>query len=602
MGLPTAITPDVTTGHVGDHIEIHALLNSMWANVMDSDYAGGAPATVGADSTDAIQAAIDSLPASGTIVGGTVFFPPGAYEYTSLSLDALHGITFLAFGNAETSAQPSVLRFTGSDASSAITFASAVGIRFSGIRFYSSNAAASGYILDGTKATTDTNGVVIEHFYFSAAGTDVSFVKIGGGSAWHFRDGTFVGGKYHIDGGTFSNSVQLDRVSHFSANTMPIWNPSTAWTINSPVVEPLASGAPGFIGHSAGWTMSSIVITNPYMEFSGDHSGSWITFAGKGLTITGGSISMGNPQTSAAYLVTVDDATSSRLRLDGITLSAGPTQNNKAYLINNNAAPSMPGIEVRGLSVTAIAPGHWFTSTPSLSADIDFSNQTSSGFSNWRQLGKAAIFTRGIHTPQATAQSVFVGLRPNLLTDAEADFEDGGTPAWQNSANTTLTESTSQALHGTHSLSVACSGGGDGAFITSRAIPVSATTFYTFVVWVKPGTTERSIRMDLVFHDNVGGSSAIQTVYGSHTSEVAGSWTQLTVQGTAPTGAVSCRIIGNIVGPAAESHYFDQAMLVVGAYQGWNLASENLGGNLYIDSGVLKFAWPNGTVDTLSTA
>lgn len=62
-------------------------------NVMNAAYSGGADPTGTNDSTDAIQAAIDALPAS----GGPVFFPPGTYKISS-ALSVPSGTRLLGSG------------------------------------------------------------------------------------------------------------------------------------------------------------------------------------------------------------------------------------------------------------------------------------------------------------------------------------------------------------------------------------------------------------------------------------------------------------------------------------------------------------------------
>jgi hypothetical protein len=86
MALPETVSAGAA-GHLGDHEEIHKLLNSAYLNVRDPDYGAAGDGTT--DDTAAIQAAIDDL-ANGygpaNTVGGTVYLPNGVYKVSSALL------------------------------------------------------------------------------------------------------------------------------------------------------------------------------------------------------------------------------------------------------------------------------------------------------------------------------------------------------------------------------------------------------------------------------------------------------------------------------------------------------------------------------------
>jgi hypothetical protein len=86
MALPETVTAG-SAGHLGDHEEIHKLLNSAYVNVRDPEYGAAGDGT--ADDTAEIQAAIDDL-ANGygpaNTIGGTVYLPNGVYKVSSALL------------------------------------------------------------------------------------------------------------------------------------------------------------------------------------------------------------------------------------------------------------------------------------------------------------------------------------------------------------------------------------------------------------------------------------------------------------------------------------------------------------------------------------
>jgi hypothetical protein len=86
MALPETVTAGAT-GHLGDHEEIHKLLNISSVNVRDPDY--GATGDGVADDTAEIQAAVDDV-ADGlgptNLQGGVVYFPHGTYKVSSAIL------------------------------------------------------------------------------------------------------------------------------------------------------------------------------------------------------------------------------------------------------------------------------------------------------------------------------------------------------------------------------------------------------------------------------------------------------------------------------------------------------------------------------------
>lgn len=101
--LVTTIVPNVTTGHIGDHLDLHDWFNGTGniAVITDADYGavdGGSAAT----NTAAIVAAADDIAASG--VPGEVIIPPGMdFPVTPDAVSgAWSGVTFTGGGTLST--------------------------------------------------------------------------------------------------------------------------------------------------------------------------------------------------------------------------------------------------------------------------------------------------------------------------------------------------------------------------------------------------------------------------------------------------------------------------------------------------------------------
>jgi Pectate lyase superfamily protein len=93
------------SGHIADHNNISDVLTGSGAeyNVLNTAFSGGADPTATADSTAAIQAAINA--ANGQF-GSIVFFPPGAYKITS-ALTTYPGVYIVGASSDATSIRQS---------------------------------------------------------------------------------------------------------------------------------------------------------------------------------------------------------------------------------------------------------------------------------------------------------------------------------------------------------------------------------------------------------------------------------------------------------------------------------------------------------------
>ena len=165
------------------------------------------------------------------------------------------------------------------------------------------------------------------------------------------------------------------------------------------------------------------------------------------------------------------------------------------------------------------------------------------------------------------------GLANNILCRDDSSFEFG-TGTWVAGSNTAVTQSTTRALDGTHSLALTATAAGAMAASTgvgtypASYYPVVAGQTYTASAYFYPGSTARIVNVYIQWYTS---SSSSTTTTGSNVSEVANTWTQATVSAAAPAGALYARIGVNIssVG-ASEVHYIDQVSFNIGSSAIWS--------------------------------
>lgn len=165
----------------------------------------------------------------------------------------------------------------------------------------------------------------------------------------------------------------------------------------------------------------------------------------------------------------------------------------------------------------------------------------------------------------------YVGRSPgapmNLLCRDDASFEGGlgGTTAV---SNCSVAQSSAQALYGSHSMAITASAAGN-CTVRSGTYPVGAGLTYSAVVSLLAASTPRDAELSIVWLNSSG--AVIETTTGAEVEDGT-QWTQLTVSGAAPTGAVSAYLTTEIVAAAAsEVHYEDGCGLFAGTNTLWSL-------------------------------
>ena len=172
----------------------------------------------------------------------------------------------------------------------------------------------------------------------------------------------------------------------------------------------------------------------------------------------------------------------------------------------------------------------------------------------------------GVVTSSTTVTSV--AQSANMLDANTASIETDAT-GWQGNYNSPARAiSNDFSLDGGHSLKFSVGIGPDTSAIgTVPRVPVAAGQVYTGLLSLR-GVTARSVRADLAWFDVSG--NYLGSTTGPVSTEVAGTWTQATVSGTAPAGAVSAQLVANVfaVAGASEFHYLDRAGIFAGVYTG----------------------------------
>lgn len=153
--------------------------------------------------------------------------------------------------------------------------------------------------------------------------------------------------------------------------------------------------------------------------------------------------------------------------------------------------------------------------------------------------------------------SIDVSSPLNLLSADDAGFKSGiGTAV---GTNATLAQNTSVTLGNADSLAVTATAA--GAFsVALGPYPVTAGVAYYALASSKAAATAETFSASLQWLNSSGG--VISTTAGTGLADSTSNWTQATVSGVAPAGAVNAKIIAGWANAAAsEVHYVSQVAL-----------------------------------------
>jgi len=160
-----------------------------------------------------------------------------------------------------------------------------------------------------------------------------------------------------------------------------------------------------------------------------------------------------------------------------------------------------------------------------------------------------------------------------LLTANQSSFETG-TTGWANSGgNSSIAQTTAQALDGTHSLSLTASSAADMYAYTSigtSGVPVTGGGTYTAYAYFRAATTGRNVQATINWYDSSG--TLISGVNGALVADTTTGWTQAYCTAVAPSNAAYAALITWVRAPAnAEVHYVDVAWFAAGYLTQWRI-------------------------------
>jgi hypothetical protein len=182
------------------------------------------------------------------------------------------------------------------------------------------------------------------------------------------------------------------------------------------------------------------------------------------------------------------------------------------------------------------------------------------------------IFTTADQT-NARVQ-IDVQARINALSAQDSSLEATGVGNWASAANCTVTRVTTDASHGTGSLQLSSTAGGNMSARIGTAGRIACTpgVLLTAVADFRAAVSLRSTRIDIEWYNTGGG--LISTTTGTAGNDAVGSYTQrVCTAATAPALTTTATVLVNVLatGAGAEVHRVDRIGLTVGTSNTWGL-------------------------------
>jgi hypothetical protein len=584
------------------------------------------------DNTTALQTLLNT--AKTAAAGARLFFPPlynggrAKYRFSgTLDVTNCSNVQLVSTGT-NNNAGGAELKYTSAGSAPGIRFGSSRGFGVEGLAVTYSNLSYTGILLDGSKLTTaaDTAYSRFERGWIGPSplqteGGTATLMCIDGSHDVDFAAWTFFGGNIQLIGkrtqgisstGGFAIRVTMNGVAFAGApTTAAILNPDESWDINC-VGEPLASGRAALISHDAGLRARGVLLRECWVGDVTTLGGSWVTWAGEGLTVLGGTWA-GN-----STVVKVDADNCHGISVMGIALPG----NGIAPVVSYGGGTAGHS----ALSVTATDLGAFTTISPIENPPTGYVLQELNGqltIGGVLSVGGSATFASTTSSPGATV--VGSSVSANLLTAQQASYETAG--GWQTNLKLTVAQNTSQSLVGTKSVQItvtdtsAANTLGSPSFIQTSADIVTGIVpgqVYTAIASGKALDSAQSYRLNVAWSTDV--DTAISNTYGPITAGSTTGWTKFTWTGTAPANAATARItvfVWTAGGSVNDRHVFDAFQFTAGTSTVYSdpggapapLKLEsvpptspppNNGVSLYVESGQLKAMKANGTVVTLA--
>ena len=296
-GAPTAGTWDALDLHLDSAGILRACttpgtpgtwtaIGTPWVTI--TDYGAS---TSSSDNGSAINAAIAAL----TGGHGTVFIPPGTWDYTTqINLGGANNVRLVG-GVAASGQTNTSLMYTGTGGSAAINATGSGAVCFENLFIEYSSTSFTGYLIDYSGTSSDTALGIISGCYLGYAGQGTyaaALVNLNHANSMKIVDSYLSGGVVGILGmnttGSYANKITIDNCQ-FIGNGTHIMNAAQAWTISNNTFEACAGGAPGIYSYTNGSYSYASDLTF-IGNWAGDitaSSGKQINAYAQGLVITG---------------------------------------------------------------------------------------------------------------------------------------------------------------------------------------------------------------------------------------------------------------------------------------------------------------------------
>jgi len=278
------------------------------ANVMDFGAVGDGVT----NDRDAVQAAIDSVKAT----GGVVYFPVGTYLInTTLDLNNVRNITLLGQSTLASGPKASIIKLAATSGARIIDGRSAQGLCFEKLNFNQTSTAFTSFVFDFSHSTAfDAAYITFRDCQFTTQNT-ASTINITQSIISLIQNCTFVGGSRSIvNNGTYANAISILNTTFYLVVLAPIYTSTgfcQVWNIQGCTFETLSGGGAGALE-----TDGEIQALTYKANYHGDANltGSWLNIKGslRGATIDTNFIGSG------AVGVYIHSATSG---FDGVTIA-----------------------------------------------------------------------------------------------------------------------------------------------------------------------------------------------------------------------------------------------------------------------------------------
>lgn len=173
----------------------------------------------------------------------------------------------------------------------------------------------------------------------------------------------------------------------------------------------------------------------------------------------------------------------------------------------------------------------------------------------------------------------------NLMTVNAASIETGTAGTWFAGTNTTIAQSSAQALDGTKSLELTATAGGDmDANLAggTDGVAVDGGITHSFVASFRAATVGRSVRIRVHWHNTAGVFHSTTT--GDTVTDTTTGWTQATLQVAPPVDGYAQVEVYVVGAGAGEVHYVD----CVGVFPASGITTWSAGGPHRIFTGFVE--------------